>query len=100
MTGVLSEARGETTPPLLDETIGANLDRTVAAHPDREALVEVATGRRWTWREFAVAVDDVARGLDGYGIAKGDRVGIWAPNCAEWTIGQFAAAKVGAILVN
>ena len=100
MTGVLSEARGESTPPLLDETIGANLERTVANFPDREALVEVASGRRWTWREFATAVDEVARGLVAYGVGKGDRVGIWAPNCAEWTISQFAAAKVGAILVN
>jgi fatty-acyl-CoA synthase len=100
MTVVLSEARGETSRPLLDETIGANLERTAAAHPDREALVEVASGRRWTWREFDAAVDGVARGLVAYGIAPGDRVGIWAPNCAEWTISQFAAAKAGAILVN
>ena len=100
MTGLLSEARGETTQPLLDETIGANLERTVAAFPDREALVEVASGRRWTWREFDAAVDDVARGLVAYGIGVGDRVGIWAPNCAEWTVAQFAAAKAGAILVN
>jgi fatty-acyl-CoA synthase len=100
MTGVLSQARGEAAPPLLSETIGANLERTAAAHPGGEALVEVVSGRRWTWREFNEAVDDVARGLLAYGIAKGDRVGIWAPNCAEWTISQFAAAKAGAILVN
>lgn len=96
----LSYAAGETTTPLLDETIGANLERTVAQWPDREALVEVASGRRWTWREFDHAVDEAARGLIGLGIAKGDRVGMWAPNCAEWTIIQFAAAKAGAILVN
>jgi fatty-acyl-CoA synthase len=95
-----SYAAGETTTPLLDETIGANLERTVAQWPDREALVEVASGRRWTWREFDHAVDEAARGLLGLGIAKGDRVGMWAPNCAEWTIIQFAAAKAGAILVN
>ncbi|WP_436697741.1 AMP-binding protein [Nocardioides sp. BYT-33-1] len=95
-----SYAAGETTTPLLDETIGANLERTVAQWPDREALVEVASGRRWTWREFDHAVDEAARGLIGLGIAKGDRVGMWAPNCAEWTIIQFAAAKAGAILVN
>ncbi|MDQ6523067.1 AMP-binding protein [Nocardioides sp. LHD-245] len=95
-----SYAAGETTTPLLDETIGANLERTVARWPDREALVEVASGRRWTWREFDRAVDEAARGLIGLGIAKGDRVGMWAPNCAEWTIAQFAAAKAGAILVN
>lgn len=96
----LSYAAGETTTPLLDETIGANLERTVAQWPEREALVEVATGRRWTWREFDHAVDQVARGLVAAGIAAGDRVGMWAPNCAEWTIVQFAAAKAGAVLVN
>ncbi|UUW90338.1 AMP-binding protein [Pimelobacter simplex] len=96
----LSYAAGETTTPLLEETIGANLERTVARWPDREALVEVASGRRWTWREFDAVVDEVARGLLGLGIEQGDRVGMWAPNCAEWTIVQFAAAKAGAVLVN
>ncbi len=95
-----SYAKGETEPPLLEETIGANLERTVAAFPDREALVEFATGRRWTWRELDHEVDLVARGLIAAGIEKGDRVGIWAPNCARWTITQYAAAKAGAILVN
>ena len=93
-------ASGETAPALLEETIGANLERTVAAHPDREALVEAASGRRWTWAELNRDVDALARGLIGAGIAQGDRVGIWAPNCAEWTLTQFATAKVGAILVN
>jgi len=86
--------------PLLEDTIGANFEATVAAHGDREALVEVATGRRWTYNELNHDVDGLARGLIAAGIEKGDRVGIWAPNCAEWTITQFAAAKVGAILVN
>ncbi|MCB0907488.1 MAG: AMP-binding protein [Nocardioidaceae bacterium] len=95
-----SYAAGETTPALIDETIGANLERTVAAHPEREALVEAASGRRWTWAELNRDIDALARGLIGAGIAKGDRVGIWAPNCAEWVIVQFATAKVGAILVN
>ncbi|WP_281271714.1 AMP-binding protein [Nocardioides immobilis] len=95
-----SYATGETTTPLLDETIGARLERTVAARPDGEALVEVATGRRWTWRELNHVVDEIARGLIAYGIEAGDRVGIWAPNCAEWTIVQFATAKIGAVLVN
>jgi fatty-acyl-CoA synthase len=95
-----SYAQGETEPALLEETIGANLERTVAAYPDREALVEFATGKRWTWREFDHEVDLVARGLIAAGIAKGDRVGIWAPNSARWTITQYAAAKAGAILVN
>src|SRR3954471_21719376 len=95
-----SYAVGETSPPLLEETIGANLERIVAEHGDREALVEVATGRRWTYAELDAAVDALARGLLALGIEKGDRVGIWAPNCAEWTIVQYATAKVGAVLVN
>ncbi|MFZ2503845.1 MAG: AMP-binding protein [Nocardioides sp.] len=95
-----SFARGETTPALLEETIGANFARTVAAYGDREALVEVATRRRWTYAALAADVDDLARGLIGAGIAAGDRVGVWSPNCAEWTIAQLATAKVGAILVN
>ncbi|HWU32227.1 MAG TPA: AMP-binding protein, partial [Marmoricola sp.] len=95
-----SYAAGETTSPLLEETIGANFERTVAAHGDNEALVEVTTGRRWTYAELNRDVDALARGLIGAGLNKGDRIGIWAPNCAEWTIAQFATAKIGAILVN
>ncbi|MBA2774007.1 MAG: AMP-binding protein [Nocardioidaceae bacterium] len=96
----LSFTAGPTDVPLLEETIGANLERTVAQHGDREALVDVATGRRWTYAEFDRAVNEVARGLLARGIAVGDRVGIWAPNCAEWSIVQYATAKIGAILVN
>src|SRR5699024_241241 len=67
---------------------------------DHEALVEVATGRRWTYAEFDADVNRVARGLLGLGMETGDRVGIWAPNCAEWTLVQYATAKIGAICVN
>ncbi len=95
-----SYAAGETTPALLEETIGANLERIVAEHGDREALVEVATGRRWTYASLDADVNALARGLIAAGIAKGDRVGIWAPNCAEWTMVQYATAKIGAIVVN
>ncbi|MGH3335600.1 MAG: AMP-binding protein [Nocardioides sp.] len=95
-----SYAQGESTPALLEETIGANFERAVASYADREALVEVASGRRWTWSELGADVDAVARGLVAAGIEKGDRVGIWAPNCAEWTLIQYATAKIGAILVN
>ncbi|MGH3446870.1 MAG: AMP-binding protein [Nocardioidaceae bacterium] len=95
-----SYAAGPTDPPLLEETIGANLERTVAAHGERAALVEVQTGRRWTYAELDAAVNDVARGLLGLGLVAGDRVGIWAPNCAEWTLVQYATAKIGVILVN
>lgn len=95
-----SYAAGETTPALIEETIGANLQRIAAEHAEREALVEVATGRRWTYAELDRDVDRVARGLMAAGVAKGDRVGIWSPNCAEWTLVQYATAKAGAILVN
>ncbi len=95
-----SYAVGESEPGLIEQTIGENFEATVAAHPDNEALVEVASGRRWTYAELDADVNAFARGLMAAGIAKGDRVGVWAPNCAEWTIAQYATAKVGAILVN
>ena len=95
-----SYAKGETQPALLEQTIGENFEATVAAHPDREALVEFASGRRWTWAELDRDVDALAIGLLRAGIKKGDRVGIWSPNCAEWTLTQYATAKIGAILVN
>ena len=95
-----SYAAGDTDHPLLEETIGASFERTVAAHGDNEALVECATGRRWTYAELDDDVNAMARGLIAAGVQKGDRVGIWAPNCAEWTITQYATAKMGAILVN
>ncbi len=95
-----SYAQGVTTPALLEETIGASFERTMTAYPDREALVECASGRRWTWAALGRDVDALACGLIGAGIDKGDRVGIWGPNSAEWTLVQLATAKVGAILVN
>ena len=94
-----SYARGPSDVPLLEETIGDNFDRIVAAHGDRDALVEYATGRRWTYAQLRAEVDALAHGLLRLGIEKGDRVGIWAPNCAEWTQLQYATAKIGAILV-
>ncbi len=96
----LSVADGPTDQPLLEETIGANFERTVATFGDREALVDVAGGRRWTYTELNAVVDDVARGLLASGVGKGDRVGIWAPNRPEWPIVQYATAKIGVILVN
>jgi fatty-acyl-CoA synthase len=96
----LSYASGLAAVPLLGETIGANLERTAARYADREALVEAASGRRWTYAGLDAAVNEVALGLLATGIAKGDRVGIWAPNCAEWVLTQYATAKIGAILVN
>ncbi|OLR89869.1 AMP-binding protein [Actinokineospora bangkokensis] len=99
-TALPSYSSGTSEVPLLGDTIGGNLDRTAAAHPDREAVVDRATGRRWTYAEFARDVDAVAHGLLGLGVGKGDRVGIWAPNCAEWVLTQYATAKIGAVLVN
>ena len=96
----LSYASGTSDLPLLGDTIGANLTRAVATYPDREALVEHTTGRRWSYSELALDIDAVAVGLRELGVVKGDRVGIWAPNCAEWTLTQYATAKLGAILVN
>ena len=86
--------------PLLGDTIGENLNRTVARHGDRLALVDLPAGARLTYQELNAEVDALALGLLAAGIAKGDRVGIWAPNCAEWTLTQYATAKLGAILVN
>ena len=91
-----SYTQGESEPALLEETIGANFSRTADTYADREALVEVATGRRWTWSEHKRDVDLLTRGLIAAGLQPGDRVGIWAPNCAEWTQLQFAAAQAGA----
>ncbi len=96
----LSAASGPTSVPLLEETIPQNLARTVAAHGDRDALVAVEQGLRYTYSEFADAVDRLARGLMAVGVAKGDRVGIWSPNYAEWVLVQYATARIGAILVT
>jgi fatty-acyl-CoA synthase len=96
----LSHAVGETDVPLLEQTIPDNLDATVAAFGDREALVDVAQGIRWTYAEFGAEVERLARSLLAAGVTTGERVGIWAPNCAQWTVVQYATAKIGAILVN
>jgi fatty-acyl-CoA synthase len=97
---MISYASGPSATPLLGDTIGAAFDRAVAAYGDREALVDRPTGRRWTYRELAAEVDAAALGLLSLGVRAGDRVGIWAPNCAEWVFIQYATAKIGAILVN
>jgi fatty-acyl-CoA synthase len=98
--GTTSYTSGISTVPLLGDTIGANLAKTVAAHTDRDAMVDVPTGRRWTYRQFAADVDAVSLGLLALGVSTGDRVGIWAPNCPEWTLVQYGAAQIGAILVT
>ncbi|MYR32398.1 AMP-binding protein [Nocardiopsis alba] len=95
-----SYASGTSTTPLLGDTIGGNLARTAAAHPDRDALIDRGLGLRYTYREFDAEVDRVASGLLDLGVAKGDRVGIWSPNRAEWVLVQYATARIGAVLVN
>ncbi|GGB43151.1 fatty-acyl-CoA synthase [Flexivirga endophytica] len=94
-----SYASGTSQVPLLGDTIGDNLRRTVELFPERDAMVDMPSGRRWTYAEFDAAVDDVARGLMAAGVEKGDRVGIWSPNCPEWTLVQYATARIGAIMV-
>jgi fatty-acyl-CoA synthase len=91
---------GPTDTPILEETIGDNFERTVMANPDGPALVDISSNRRWTYGELNDEIDLVARGLMAIGIQPGERVGIWAPNCPEWTVVQYATAKIGAILVN
>src|SRR5215469_7105510 len=102
MTGTarLSYSHGASPDPLLGETIGDNLRRIAAAHPGREALVDVPSGRRWTYAQFDADTDMLARGLIARGIEAGDRVGIWSPNCPEWVLLQYATAKAGVVLVN
>jgi fatty-acyl-CoA synthase len=96
----LSYSHGASAEPLLGETIGANLHRIAAEYGANEALVDCPAGKRWTYAQFDADSDLVALGLIATGISKGDRVGIWAPNCAEWALLQYGAAKAGAILVN
>jgi fatty-acyl-CoA synthase len=102
MNGTLTESRaqGASSPALIEQTIGANLRATARSHPQREALVSCAQDLRQTYAELDAAVDDVTRALLAAGIGKGDRVGLWSPNCAEWTHLQFATARAGAILIN
>src|SRR4051812_39504495 len=101
MTGTAnSYVAGTAGAPLLGDTVSTALARTVEQFPNGEALVSIHQGLRYSYRELAAEVEQVALGLLALGIEKGDRVGIWSPNCAEWTILQFATARVGAILVN
>ncbi|MEO8815260.1 MAG: AMP-binding protein, partial [Mycobacterium sp.] len=82
----LSYASGENRPALLETTIGANLAATVSAFPDHDAVVDVPTQRRWTYAQLLADVRRLATGLRRAGVGAGDRVGIWAPNCAEWVL--------------
>lgn len=96
----LSYSSGPSETPLLGQTIPANLKATVAAHAQELALVDRHSERRWTYAEFDRDTDALAIGLLERGVKKGERVGIWAQNVAEWALVQYATAKIGAILVN
>ncbi|MFC7850540.1 AMP-binding protein [Arthrobacter sp. NPDC057388] len=96
---------GDADVPLLEETIGQNFERAVAQFPLHDALIEAAPvpgadARRWSYTKLNDDVDRLARALLALGVRKGERIGIWSPNCAEWTILQYATAKIGAVLVN
>ena len=95
-----SYSHGVSSQALIGETIGENLRRVAARFGDREAMVDVPSGRRWTYRQLDADTDTLARGLLAAGIGTGERVGIWSPNCPEWVLLQYATAKMGAILVN
>ncbi|HUK65820.1 MAG TPA: AMP-binding protein [Anaeromyxobacteraceae bacterium] len=95
-----SYVHGLSDHPLLGETIGDNLRRTVARFGDAEALVVPHQGYRATYRELWNEIELAARGLIARGVNKGDRVGIWSPNCHEWVVVQYATARIGAVLVN
>jgi fatty-acyl-CoA synthase len=96
----LAQARGPTEVPLIERTIGGDFEATVASFPEREALVVPHQRVRWTYRSLNRRVDGLARALLARGFEVGDRIGIWAPNVAEWVLTQFATAKIGVILVN
>ncbi len=87
-------------PWVSDKTIGEVLQATVAAHPDRDALVFPALGVRWSWSELGRRVEQIARALVELGVEAGEHLGIWSMNVPEWVVTQFAAARIGAVLVN
>ena len=100
MTTAISYVHGARDVPLLGETLGQNLDRTAARVPDSPALIVPGQGVRWSYAELAARADAFAAGLLALGLQRGDRLGIWSLNNAEWVVVQFATAKAGIILVN
>lgn len=95
-----SYTHGGNVPAVLEQSIGENFRSVAARFPEYPAVIEVATGRSWTYAQMDRATDQLARALISAGIGIGDRLGIWSPNCAEWTLLQYATAKAGIILVN
>ncbi|MFC2271299.1 MAG: AMP-binding protein [Capnocytophaga ochracea] len=96
----LAYTYGASNISLIGETIDQNLRKTVEKYPNKEALISVHQDYRVTYAEFYAQVTAVAKGLIALGVKQGDRVGIWSPNCYEWTLLQYATAKIGAIMVN
>ena len=100
MSNIPSYTSGPSTKPLIGMTIGDKFDEIAATYPENDALIVRHQGIRLTYAQLKERVDEAARAFLAIGVKRGDRVGMWSPNCAEWTITQFATAKVGAILVN
>jgi fatty-acyl-CoA synthase len=96
----MSYVRGADQPPLLEETLGQALDGAAARWGDRLAVIAPWQDVRWTYSELARRTNALAAGFVALGLAPGDRIGIWSPNCAEWTLTQFAAARIGLVLVT
>ena len=96
----LSYVHGVGTTPLIADTIGGALNRAAERWGDRDALVACHQQLRYSYRQLREEADRAARALIALGVQRGDRVGIWSGNCAEWMITQYAAAKAGALLVN
>ena len=100
MALTMSYDSGTCDIPLIGLTIGEFFDSIVDRYPDNDALIVPHQGVRWTYKQYREEVDKVARALLAVGLKKGERIGIWAPNCVEWALTQFATAKIGATLVN
>src|ERR1700757_4294135 len=96
----LSHVQGLDRPPLIQATVDALLQAAVQRDPDGTAAIFRESGQRLTWRQLSEQSDRFAAGLLSVGVSPGDRVGIWSPNRREWVVTQFAAARVGAVLVN
>lgn len=100
MEKTASLVSGATTVPLLEQTIGRFFDGIASRFAEREALVVRHQGVRWTYRQLQARIDALAANLLALGLQPGDRIGIWAQNCSEWVLTQFATAKAGLVLVN